>query len=298
MSCVERASAEYLFGKKFLSTGGPEVPGPARRLCGPAILAVKQPGSRLREAERGSCMVVWLTNTGAVKHPFMVTGPCTASASYFGTPITRPINRKALLKMPQEDVEHGKDPNQKGDSEHELGSTKLWTVYISEAEKYDKALVESCRNDMGGMLIFVVDKTCRRYAPAADACTVTSNPRVPSKTVVHMKLDKVVAVLDCGLSVACHGKKPLTNGTRRQKIELVLLTFVCKSQNSVELRGLHIRTKASSGQDYDRRALCTVCETRCHSGPREPGEEIQTKDALKDQKPMVVDWKIYRLEEQ
>jgi hypothetical protein len=28
-------------------------------------------------------------------------------------------------------------------------------VYISEAEKYDKALVESWKSDMSGMLIFV-----------------------------------------------------------------------------------------------------------------------------------------------
>ncbi|KAJ7692907.1 hypothetical protein B0H17DRAFT_894574, partial [Mycena rosella] len=31
---------------------------------------------------------------------------------------------------------------------------KLWAVYVSEAEKYDKALVESWRSDMDGMLIF------------------------------------------------------------------------------------------------------------------------------------------------
>ncbi|KAJ7278792.1 hypothetical protein C8J57DRAFT_1027799, partial [Mycena rebaudengoi] len=31
---------------------------------------------------------------------------------------------------------------------------KPWAVYVSEAEKYDKALVESWKNDMGGMLIF------------------------------------------------------------------------------------------------------------------------------------------------
>ncbi|KAJ7188998.1 hypothetical protein C8R46DRAFT_866076, partial [Mycena filopes] len=31
---------------------------------------------------------------------------------------------------------------------------KIWTVYISEAEKYDKALVESWRGNMDGMLIF------------------------------------------------------------------------------------------------------------------------------------------------
>ncbi|KAJ6477728.1 hypothetical protein C8R45DRAFT_1007700 [Mycena sanguinolenta] len=31
---------------------------------------------------------------------------------------------------------------------------KMWAVYVSEAEKYDKALVESWRGDMDGMLIF------------------------------------------------------------------------------------------------------------------------------------------------
>ncbi|KAJ7085132.1 hypothetical protein B0H15DRAFT_763147, partial [Mycena belliarum] len=31
---------------------------------------------------------------------------------------------------------------------------KLWAVYVSEAEKYDKALVESWKSDMDGMLIF------------------------------------------------------------------------------------------------------------------------------------------------
>ncbi|KAJ7094786.1 hypothetical protein C8R44DRAFT_684501 [Mycena epipterygia] len=58
--------------------------------------------------------------------------------------------------MPPDDIEHGKEPDKPEKSElgDELGSTKLWTVYISEAEKYDKALVESWRSDMNGMLIF------------------------------------------------------------------------------------------------------------------------------------------------
>ncbi|KAJ7162781.1 hypothetical protein C8R43DRAFT_827206, partial [Mycena crocata] len=33
--------------------------------------------------------------------------------------------------------------------------TKLWAVYVSEAEKYDKGLVESWKSDMEGILIFV-----------------------------------------------------------------------------------------------------------------------------------------------
>ncbi|KAJ7162812.1 hypothetical protein C8R46DRAFT_329714, partial [Mycena filopes] len=46
--------------------------------------------------------------------------------------------------------------NQDGysNSETEAAAAKLWTVYVSEAEKYDKSLVESWKSDMEGMLIF------------------------------------------------------------------------------------------------------------------------------------------------
>jgi hypothetical protein len=40
-------------------------------------------------------------------------------------------------------------------STHEAAAAKLWAVYISQAEKYDKGLVESWKSDMQGMLIFV-----------------------------------------------------------------------------------------------------------------------------------------------
>ncbi|KAJ6563844.1 hypothetical protein B0H19DRAFT_991004, partial [Mycena capillaripes] len=40
------------------------------------------------------------------------------------------------------------------DPSHDRAAEKLWSVYISEAEKYDKGLVESWKNDMEGMLIF------------------------------------------------------------------------------------------------------------------------------------------------
>ncbi|KAF7344906.1 hypothetical protein MVEN_01653000 [Mycena venus] len=36
----------------------------------------------------------------------------------------------------------------------EAAAAKLWSVYISEAEKYDRALVESWKSDMEGLLIF------------------------------------------------------------------------------------------------------------------------------------------------
>ncbi|KAJ7796316.1 hypothetical protein B0H14DRAFT_2258995, partial [Mycena olivaceomarginata] len=31
---------------------------------------------------------------------------------------------------------------------------KMWAVYVAEAKKYDRALVESWKSDMEGMLIF------------------------------------------------------------------------------------------------------------------------------------------------
>ncbi|KAJ7713009.1 hypothetical protein B0H16DRAFT_1247041, partial [Mycena metata] len=36
----------------------------------------------------------------------------------------------------------------------EAAASKVWAVYVSEAEKYDKSLVESWKSDMEGMLIF------------------------------------------------------------------------------------------------------------------------------------------------
>jgi hypothetical protein len=41
------------------------------------------------------------------------------------------------------------------DATEEAAAAKLWAVYISEAEKYDKSLVESWKSDMEGLLIFV-----------------------------------------------------------------------------------------------------------------------------------------------
>ncbi|KAJ6631685.1 hypothetical protein B0H10DRAFT_2300371 [Mycena sp. CBHHK59/15] len=38
--------------------------------------------------------------------------------------------------------------------EAEAATAKLWAVYVAEAEKYDQALVDSWRSNMGGMLIF------------------------------------------------------------------------------------------------------------------------------------------------
>ncbi|KAJ7249086.1 hypothetical protein B0H12DRAFT_706122 [Mycena haematopus] len=38
--------------------------------------------------------------------------------------------------------------------DQETAAAKVWAIYISEAEKYDRALVESWKSDMEGLLIF------------------------------------------------------------------------------------------------------------------------------------------------
>ncbi|KAJ7656007.1 hypothetical protein DFH06DRAFT_991996, partial [Mycena polygramma] len=41
------------------------------------------------------------------------------------------------------------------DPANEAAAAKLWAVYVSESETYDRGLVESWKSDMEGMLIFV-----------------------------------------------------------------------------------------------------------------------------------------------
>ncbi|KAJ7477901.1 hypothetical protein B0H11DRAFT_1864524 [Mycena galericulata] len=45
-------------------------------------------------------------------------------------------------------------PQHLNEPDEEAPASKLWGVYVSEAEKYDKALVESWKSNMEGMLIF------------------------------------------------------------------------------------------------------------------------------------------------
>ncbi|KAJ6549839.1 hypothetical protein B0H19DRAFT_996740, partial [Mycena capillaripes] len=53
-----------------------------------------------------------------------------------------------------DDKEKANVQRERANPEHEAAAAKLWAVYISEAEKYDKGLVESWKSDMQGMLIF------------------------------------------------------------------------------------------------------------------------------------------------
>ncbi|KAF8211165.1 hypothetical protein K438DRAFT_1806791 [Mycena galopus ATCC 62051] len=52
------------------------------------------------------------------------------------------------------DEEKGKFSGEQDDPSDEAAAAKLWAVYVSEASKYDKALIESWRADMEGILIF------------------------------------------------------------------------------------------------------------------------------------------------
>ncbi|KAJ6471807.1 hypothetical protein C8R47DRAFT_743984 [Mycena vitilis] len=55
-----------------------------------------------------------------------------------------------MLDVEQVSAATGKEP----DASEEAAASELWAVYVSEAEKYDRSLVESWRGDMEGMLIF------------------------------------------------------------------------------------------------------------------------------------------------
>ncbi|KAJ7657728.1 hypothetical protein DFH06DRAFT_1044899 [Mycena polygramma] len=53
------------------------------------------------------------------------------------------------------DAEKGQSRQRRGINHDEDGAAaKLWAVYVSEAEKYDKSLVETWKSDMEGLLIF------------------------------------------------------------------------------------------------------------------------------------------------
>ncbi|KAJ7278813.1 hypothetical protein C8J57DRAFT_1502655 [Mycena rebaudengoi] len=66
------------------------------------------------------------------------------------------------------DLEKG-TPVEVENNTDEAAAAKLWAVYVSEAEKYDKALVESWKSDMGGMLIFEGQIEIERKQPTVCA---------------------------------------------------------------------------------------------------------------------------------
>ncbi|KAJ7656011.1 hypothetical protein DFH06DRAFT_475013 [Mycena polygramma] len=60
-----------------------------------------------------------------------------------------PFSLRPLSTTPQ-----WKTQRKRHQGKRNAAAAKLWAVYVSEAEKYDKGLVESWRSDMEGMLIF------------------------------------------------------------------------------------------------------------------------------------------------
>jgi hypothetical protein len=69
-------------------------------------------------------------------------------------------------------------------AENDEACAGLWTVYISEAERYDKALVESWKEDMTGLLIFVSYPLCAEvvaHLSHSRLCTPPASLRSSSK---------------------------------------------------------------------------------------------------------------------
>ncbi|KAJ7231095.1 hypothetical protein C8J57DRAFT_182292 [Mycena rebaudengoi] len=83
------------------------------------------------------------------------------------------------------DEEQGQIPQRAvGDPISDVPDAKMWVVYLSEAEKYDKALVESWKGDMDGLLIFAGLFSAILTAFIVESYK-TLNPD-PSETTVHL----------------------------------------------------------------------------------------------------------------
>ncbi|KAJ7220201.1 hypothetical protein GGX14DRAFT_586056 [Mycena pura] len=114
----------------------------------------------------------------------------------------------------------------------EAASAKLWTVYISEAEKYDRALVESWRGNMEGMLIFaglfsasltafliesykslipdsgaqtarLVSQISQQLAASANGTAFVMPPSVPFTPPVTSLVCNALWFISLGLSLSC-----------------------------------------------------------------------------------------------
>ncbi|KAJ6568008.1 hypothetical protein DFH09DRAFT_1363193 [Mycena vulgaris] len=88
------------------------------------------------------------------------------------------------------DTEKGKLQELPPDPSHEVAAAKLWAVYVSEAERYDKSLVESRKNDVEGMLIF--------WPP-----TLTIAPATPFTPSATSLVCNILWFISLGLSLTC-----------------------------------------------------------------------------------------------
>ncbi|KAJ7637987.1 hypothetical protein DFH06DRAFT_1002001, partial [Mycena polygramma] len=109
---------------------------------------------------------------------------------------------------------------------------KLWAVYLKEAEKYDKGLVESWKSDMEGLLIFAAlfsailtaflvesyksltpdsgDSTVQllvqisqQLAASANGSTIHLAPPTPFKPTVTSFVCNALWFISLGFSLAC-----------------------------------------------------------------------------------------------
>lgn len=64
------------------------------------------------------------------------------------------LNKQDYPYTPDEPAKHGTS-SRYDDSNKYHASSKIWSSYISEADRYDRAMVESWKGDMDGILIFV-----------------------------------------------------------------------------------------------------------------------------------------------
>ncbi|KAJ6602528.1 hypothetical protein DFH09DRAFT_1125041 [Mycena vulgaris] len=76
---------------------------------------------------------------------------------------------------------------------------KIWSVYISEAEKYDKALVDSWRGNMNGMLIFAgLFSAILTAFPATDIMPAPQPPSLATSSLIC----NILWFISLGLSLA------------------------------------------------------------------------------------------------
>ncbi|KAJ7769193.1 hypothetical protein DFH07DRAFT_1058240 [Mycena maculata] len=99
-------------------------------------------------------------------------------------------------------------------SEDEAAAAKLWAVYISEAEKYDKALVESWKSDMEGIIIFaglfsasltpfLLESYTTLLAASANGSTYHIPSATPFTPPVTSLLCNALWLISLGLSLTC-----------------------------------------------------------------------------------------------
>ncbi|KAJ7028907.1 hypothetical protein C8F04DRAFT_1289338 [Mycena alexandri] len=67
--------------------------------------------------------------------------------------VTRACHEPTII-MPDSEKSRASEQAPGADSSEEAADSPMWALYVLEAEKYDKSLVESWKSDMEGILIF------------------------------------------------------------------------------------------------------------------------------------------------